>query len=453
MSEQQFEAVVVPAPNLIMGHLSNFAEDNIGAVQQYAQYGDFVRIRAFNVWINLIYHPDLVQDLLVKKAKFFNKPQRLKDLFRDINPDNMFAADGERWKSEHKLIMPAFHAQRIGEYADTMVEYTKRATTNWQSGTKVNMDEVMMAVTMRIITKTMLNMELPDDVTEIEEVVENMFAIFGDRINQAILAPKWMPTKQNRQMAHIRKSLNSLMQGAINHWREVGEDRGDLLSMLMLSTYEDGSKMDDANIINELILMFAAGHETTAHTLAYTFYALATHPEIKATLQNELDTVLRGKPPTLANIRDLTYTDMVIKEAMRMYPVAQGAIREPNQDTDICGIPIKMGEIVTAPSWAIHHDERWYPNPHIFDPERFNSENEKNIPKYAYIPFGGGPRVCIGNQFAMLEARMVLATIMQQFDVAIDADYVLKPTAEFTTKPAGGLPMTITIRDLSRWNK
>lgn len=450
MSDKSFKPVIAPAPNFVLGHALNFNEDSIKMVQEMAQYGDFVRARVLHRWINFIFHPDLVHDYLIRKAKHFDKAKMLKDSGKDIIQNNIFAADGDHWKKQHKLMMPAFHAQRIGAYADDMIAYTKQATAGWETGTQVDMDMEMMQLTMRIITKTMFDLELGSDGEDLEEIghlVEDMFNIFGERMTKPFILPTWFPTAQNRRMSEIRVALYEIMSKAVEKWRETGEDTGDLLSMLMLAEYDDGSKMDDKTLFRELVTIFGAGHETTAHTLAYTFYALATNPDVKAKLQHELDTVLQGETASLETVDDLPYTMMVIKEAMRMYPVAQGVIREPNQPTDLCGVPIDRGDIVFAPSWAIHHDARWYPQPEQFRPERFSRENENDIPKYAYIPFGGGPRVCIGNQFALLEARLVLATIMQRFDVSVPDDYTLNPESAFTTRPQGGVPMTIAVRE------
>lgn len=449
MSEQQFKSVIVKAPNILTGHLGAFAADTIGFVQNIARYGDFVRVRYVHKWASFLFHPDLVQDFLIKKAKFFDKAGLLKQTAKGIVEDSIFFADGEQWKKQHKLMMPAFHAMRIGAYADTMVDFTSRTMAGWQIGSQVDvdMDKEMMALTMRIITKTMFDMELDFDVEEIGQHTEDLFVVLGERLEQPIVAPAWIPTPQNRRVAKVRAIMKSLMGRVTRKWREKGEDTGDLLSMLMLARYDDGSTMDDETLFRELITIFGAGHETTAHTLAYTFYALAKNPEIKAKAHAEIDQVLQGKLPTLETVNQLTYLNMVIKESMRLYPVAQATLREANQDLEICGVPVKKGETVSAPFWAVHHDPRWYPNPKTFDPERFSPENEKNIPKYAYIPFGGGPRVCIGNQFALLEVRLVLATILQRFDVSVADDYVMKPASAFTTKPASGLPMTVAVRE------
>jgi len=289
----------------------------------------------------------------------------------------------------------------------------------------------------------MFHMELDDEMMTIGNLVDNLFTIWGQRLR----FPEEKDAELIQQADAIKAKLHSLINTAIQDWQQTSEDRGDLLSMMMLATYEDGSKMDDQLLKNELVGIFAAGHETTAHTLGYAFYLLASHPEIKAKLQAEIDTQLNGEPVTFESIRRLPYLDMVIKETMRIYPVAQGTTRIANQDTEVCGVPIAEGETTVVSIWGMHHNERWYPDSWTFDPERFSPENEASIPKYAYIPFGAGPRVCIGNQFALLEARMVLATILQQFDFELEDSYVMTPQSAFTTKPKDGVPLTMRVRE------
>lgn len=436
MSTIQFTPVNAPV-------VEELRSNSIQFLLNIAQNGDWSKYQLDERTIHLLNHPDLVQDFLIRKASYFDKPTIIKSILSEAFPDTLFIADGDHWKRQHKLVMPAFHGGRISAYADTMVDLTQQLIRNWQTGTQINIDYEMVHLTMRVITQTMFHMELDEDMMAIGDLVGDLFMIWGKRIS----FPDKNPDEFKQQTEDIVAKLNSLIDTTIQHWREKGEDQGDLLSMLMLSTYEDGSKMEDQMLRNELIGIFAAGHETTAHTLGYAFYLLASHPEIKAKLQAEIDTQLNGERATFESIRRLPYLDMVIKETMRLYPVAQTLSRIANQDTEVCGVPIAKGETAAVSIWAMHHDERWYPNSWIFDPERFTPENEKSIPKYAYIPFGAGPRVCIGNQFAKLEACMVLVTILHNFDFELEDGYVMTPQAAFSTKPQDGVPLTMHLRE------
>jgi cytochrome P450 len=216
--------------------------------------------------------------------------------------------------------------------------------------------------------------------------------------------------------------------------------------LLLAQDEDDGGFMTDKQVRDEAITLFGAGHETTSNALMWTFYCLSEHPEVEARLHAEVDSVLGDRPPTLEDLPRLPYTEMVIKEAMRLYPPAWATAREPNTDVVIGGWPVRPGEVILLNIYGVHRDARFFPDPERFDPERFRPENEKLIPKYAYLPFGSGPRVCIGNAFAMMEARLILATIAQRFALRLAPGHTVKPERMFTLRAKGGMPMIVVPR-------
>jgi cytochrome P450 len=246
--------------------------------------------------------------------------------------------------------------------------------------------------------------------------------------------------------AAIRR-LDALIQRFIEDRRASGKDAGDFLSLLLSARDDDNTAMTDKQVRDEAMTLFGAGHETTAVTLMWVWYLLSLYPEVEAKLHEELDRVLAGRQPTVSDLPQLVYTEMIIKETMRLYPAAWTISRDTHEDVRLADQMIKKGQIVFLNVYGIHRDARYFADPDRFDPERFSAENEKNIPKYAYLPFGGGPRVCIGNAFSLMESRLLLATIAQRFRLSVAPGFAVIPDRLFTLRPKHGLQMMVTARE------
>jgi cytochrome P450 len=301
---------------------------------------------------------------------------------------------------------------------------------------------------MSIIAKTLFDADVATEAREIGDVITVLLQLLNERFNKLIAIPDWIPTSSNRRLAQASRRLDQLIQRFIDDRRASGEDKGDLLSMLLLARDEDGTgQMTDKQVRDEAMTLFGAGHETTAVALTWTWYLLSQHPEVEAKLHDELDAVLGGRKPTLEDLPHLPYTEKVIKEAMRLYPPAWGTSREPITDVEIGGYPIKKGQTIFINIYGVHRDARFFSDPGRFDPERFSPENEKQIPHYAYLPFGGGPRVCIGNAFAMMEARLILATVAQQYRLKLAPGHQVAPQRVFTLRPKHGMKMIAVRRE------
>jgi cytochrome P450 len=346
------------------------------------------------------------------------------------------------------LVQPAFHYKRIANYADVMVDYTRQMLDTWSNGETLNIAQEMMKLTMRIVGKTLFDADVSDQADSIGAAITIGIESAGERITRIIQPPDWLPTPKNRKRRHAAQVVENTIMGFINERRASGEDKGDLLSMLLMAVdEEDGGQMTNKQVRDEAITLFIAGHETTANALAWAVYLLAQHPEIEAKLANEIQAVLGDKPATIADLARLPYNEMVVKEAMRLYPPAWIISREAQDDIEIGGYPIQKGSILLMSMWVMHHHPKYWEDPEIFNPERFAPGWEDRVPKYAYFPFGGGPRICIGNQFAMMEAQLVLATIMQHYHMKLVPGQTITPDPMITLRPNQGIQMQLTERE------
>lgn len=430
-----------PTNNWLMGHLPEFNSDTLNVILDYRQYGDLVALKFGPFKAYAAYHPDIVKEIIVDNAKHVRKSRGVKLALQDIAGDNIFTSDGDFWKQQRKLMQPAFHSQRIGAYADTMVNLAQQEVASWSDNAELDVYEAMTRLTMNVITRTMFDAEVGTDIHDIGESFSRLFEIADKRVGRLLPVPKWLPTPENRTVKAQAAKVRAVLQPMIDERRKSGEDKGDLLSMLLLSQDEDGNGMTDEQVMNEAVTIFGAGHETTANLLTFVWYALSQNPEVREQLQQEVDSVLGGRAATLADLRQMKYTEQVIKETLRLYPPAWIFTRTVVEPITIQGQNIDPICVMIISPWAIGRDERWYPDPLTFNPERFTPENEATIPKYAFIPFGGGPRVCIGNQFAMMEATLILATIAQRFELNLKSNFHTKPERAFTLRPSNGMKM------------
>ncbi len=439
------------APNgePLFGHMRIFTRDTLGIAGESAQYGDIVEYQFGPFPFYVINHPDLVAEVMVRDANSYYKTSMIKLTMKRLVGEGLFTNDGESWKRQRKLTQPAFHTRRIANYADVMVDFAQRAMTDWRDGETLDIEHEMASLTMRIIAKTMFDSDLTGDDAEIEHAVKVALHTVDQRLNRLLPFPEWLPTPGNRRYKDAVNTLDVIIQRFIDQRRQSGEDRGDLLSMLMAAQDEEsGTGMSDRQLRDEAMTVFGAGHETTSVALTWTWYLLSQYPEVKEKLHDELETVLGGRAPTFADLPNLPYTEMVVKESMRLYPPAWATTREVIQDTTISGYPIAKGRIVMINIIGIHHDARFFEDPHTFRPERFSVENEKALPRYAYFPFGAGPRICIGNSFAMMEARLILATMAQRFEFDLIPSQQVEPMRNFTLHPKYGMRMTARTRNL-----
>jgi cytochrome P450 len=410
-------------------------------------YGDIAHFRLLHMGFYLVASPAYIQEVLVSQADKFQKSRRDKAILSRFLGNGILVSDGAYHKRQRRLVQPAFHTTRIQAYATTMVEYTLRMLASWSDGSEQAVDVAMRDLTMEIVGKSLFDADVTGDAGLIGEAIETLQQVAGYDFRTQNMIPAWLPLARNQQRTQANNTLDRVIKRIIQERRSTDEDKGDLLSMLLLSETEDGTRMTDQEVRDEAVTLFAAGHETTSNALAWTWYLLAQHPEAEARLHDEVDRVLGRRPATLNDLPQLTYTSMVVKEALRLYPPAWVLnAREAIADVEIDGYVLPRGSRVFISPYAVHRNPRYFDHPLQFDPERFHPQVEKNIPRYSYFPFGGGPRVCIGNSFAMLEAQLIVATMAQHYRLALLPGQTIETDPLITMGPKTSLRMRTLAR-------
>jgi cytochrome P450 len=421
--------------------------DSLAAFLQIARdfggitYNEFGPVKFY-----LISDPELMREVLVEKAEHFHKADLTKQAFGAFLGNGLLNSEDDFWKRQRKLAQPAFHTRRIEGYGDTMVAYTQEMIDGWHEGETRRFDTDMMKLTMRIVAKTLFDADVQGDAERVGATLAVILENTNERINAVMNLPEWMPTPRRLATRSAVSELDSIINRIIAERRANKADRGDLLSMLLLAQDDDGSDMSDRQLRDEMMTIFLAGHETTAMALTWTWYLLAQHPDVLAKLQAEADAVLGKRAATVADLAALPYNEQVVKEAMRLYPPAPGAARQPVEDVRVGNYTLPQGALINVSIYAAHHDPALYPDPERFDPERFTPEAEKARHRYAYLPFGGGPRICIGNSFAMMEARLILATMVQHTAPELVAGQTITPVQMVTVRPKDGMRMVVRCR-------
>jgi cytochrome P450 len=433
-----------PPQHWLFGNLREFGRDRLGSLSRWArEYGDVVWARFGPRSVVFVTHPDLVEEVLVNQNRKFIKHYRLRDATRTLG-QGLLISEGEFWRGQRKLAQPAFHRERIAAYGQLMVDLTQRMLGNWAEGQVRDAQDDMMKVTLEIVAKTLFDAEIGRDSADVSAAMETLMQAFVVRTASLISPPHWLPTPMNIRVEHAVRRLERIILSIIAERRASGEDRGDLLSMLLRAQDEDsGRRMSDSQLRDEVMTLFMAGHETTANTLAWTWFLLARHPEAEAQLHLELEQVLGGRVPSVSDLPRLPYTESVINETLRVYPTVWMLGREAIEPVELGGYPIPVGTTIFMPQWVIHRDSRWFDDPEAFRPERWQGGLMQRIHRYAYFPFGGGPRICIGNNFALMEAALVLATVAQKFRLTLAPDARVTPLPTMTLRPANGVKVLL----------
>jgi cytochrome P450 len=407
------------------------------------RYGDIVHIHAGPVRSYLINHPDLIREVLVAKGKSFRKWERQKRVFRKIDGDGLINSEGDFWLRQRRLIQKAFHQRRLARYADTMAELTRRRIDRWTAGAAINLDQEMSQLAMEITGKTLFGVELRDQAAWLGETAEILRETFIREFLALIPLPDWLPLPSKRRMRRAIRTLDAFITGIIRDRRASGEDKGDLLSMLLLAVDDqgDGTGMTDRRARDEAVTLFNAGHDSTSAALAWTCYFIARYPGVQERLREELAAVLGERAASLADLPCLTFAGSVVKESLRIYPPTPVLInREATTEVEIGGYRLSQGSLAILSPYVTQRDSRWYPEPEHFDPDRFAPGRAESIPDYAYFPFGAGPHVCVGNTFAMMEITLVVATLLQQFQVELaPGQEHLVPELKVSLRPKGGV--------------
>lgn len=434
-------------PQKFPGHaLFAFRQDPIAYLRAASQYGDVVRLPITRQRMFLVNHPDLIKDIFVTRQKQFKKGRGL-ERAKKLLGEGLLTSEDPYHLRQRRLIQPAFHRQRIAVYAEQMTGYAAKTSAGWSDGETRDMAEEMLHLALAIVGKTLFNAEVEGEAAEIGGALTEVFALFYTLMLPFADLLERLPIPSVRRFARARARLDATIYRMIDEHRASGEDRGDLLSMLLLARDEDdGGRMTDEQVRDEALTIFLAGHETTANALAWTWCLLSQNPDSETKFHAELDTVLAGRTPTLDDLPHLPFTRKVLAESLRLYSPAWLVGRRVLSDYRMGEFVLKRGDIVLMAQAVMHTDPRFWENPDCFDPDRWTPEAEAARPKFAYFPFGGGPRICIGEQFAWMEEMLLLAALGQQWKMRLAPGQVVATQPIITLRPKFGLKMVLERR-------
>ncbi|MCM3761955.1 cytochrome P450 [Alkalihalobacillus oceani] len=441
-----------PKGNPVLGNTVEFGRDPLRFITKCSQqYGEIVRLKFEKDRESfLLNDPEHIQYVFMNKGGEFSKGYQQDPIMGLVFGNGLLTSEGSFWLRQRRLSQPAFHPGRIADYAGTMVRYSERMVAQWNDGDKRDINDEMMQLTMAIATKTLFDLDLHQgDSRDASRALDTVMTAFNTQMTNVfrhilhlIGLGKLVPPV-NRQLKEAVADLDNMIYAIIEERRNHPGDRGDLLSML-ISTYDedDGSTMTDQQLRDEVIALFLAGHETTANTLSWAFYLLSQHPDIEEKLYQEVSRVVGDRPATLADLSKLSYTENVIKETLRIQPTVWLISRYAEQDVTLGGYEIPAGSEVMISQWAMHRNLRYFNDPLTFSPERWDNIDNKPS-KYVYFPFGGGPRICIGERFAMMEAMLLLATIVREFRFELVDQLPIKMEPSITLRPKHGINMRL----------
>ena len=435
-----------PKGHLISGNLREFRKDFLDFLTLCARdYGDIVPLRLGLKRIILVNRPEFIEQILVSDYQNFIKSY-IPRFLAPVLGNGLLLSEGDFWRRQRRMTQPAFHRNRIAAYGRIMVQFTSRMISNWQAGETRDIHDELMSLTSEIVAKTLFDADLKE-TKEVRDGIEAVMNNFTSRRESLLTFPDSFPTLGNLRLRRAVQSFDDIIYGFIKQRRDSGEDRGDLLSILLhMSDEDDGSRMNDKQVRDEAVTLFLAGHETTANALAWTWYLLSRHPTVEARLVDEVKTALGGRSPTVEDLPNLRYTEDVVSEVLRLYPPAYFLSREAVKDFRLGNYQIPAGTTFLISQWVTHRDPRLFESSDQFIPERWANGLAKRLPKCSYFPFGAGPRTCIGSSFAMMESVLILATIAQKFWFTIDANQCIQPRPTVTLRPKHGVKATLKVR-------
>jgi cytochrome P450 len=434
-----------PKGHFLLGNLAAVSRDWLGFYSRCArEYGDVVRLRYLHVPICLVMHPRDIEYVLVTNPSNFTKSADYRALAHVLGK-GLLTNEGKSWQRQRSLIQPAFRRESILTYAPVMTRAASRLLGSWVSGESRNVHEDMMAVTLEIVAQCLFGAELTDAAERVTKAMQVVTDRFIAEASQALILPFDLPEFLAPARRRAVGELNKIINGIIRERRILNQPRGDLLDMLLDVRDSDGLPMSDAQLRDEAMTLFLAGHETTAIALSWTCFLLAENPEIEAKLVEELRTVVGKREPTVADLPHLRYTEMILKESMRLFPAVWGIGRRALADCEIGGYRVSAGTNIFIFQSLTQRDSRFFYNPDAFDPERWREDPVRlgKIPRFAYFPFGGGPRVCVGASFAMLEATLLLVMIQQKFHLELVPGHPIQPVPSVTLRPKHGIRVTV----------
>ncbi|MCA9716669.1 MAG: cytochrome P450 [Myxococcales bacterium] len=440
----------------LLGQLHELSADHLERFSAHVrEHGDTVLLRFGPIRFVLINRPDDIRHVLVKNHKNYSKSRTYEPLSLVLG-DGLVTSEGELWRRQRKLMQPAFHRQRLVEFADAMVRCGLEHVDAWDAAARddgggappvVDIHDEMMRLTFRVVGKTLFSVDLAGESREFGDALTVATHYVSRRTETVLPVPTWLPTPANLRFGRARRALDGLVMRMIAERRAAPEGHTDLMDMLMRATDETGTeRMDDRQLRDEVMTLVAAGHETTSNALTWTLMLLGRHPEVERKVHAELTRALDGRAPSFADLESLPYTTQVLQESMRLYPPVWMVERCALGDDQLGEYDIPKGTIVGVCAWTLHRLPTLWDNPEAFDPERFAPARAAARHRYAYVPFAAGPRTCIGNAFAMMEATLLLAVLLQRYRLELVPGQTITPDPGITLRPRGAVRMRLLRR-------
>ena len=432
-----------PEPHFLIGNFPLGRPDPLAVFTGWArEFGDIFYYRAGWIHVYFLNSPELIESVLVTNQQNFRKDRVIQNS-RWFLGQGLLTSEGGEWLRQRRLSQPAFHRERLALYARIINGCAEEMLDSWKDGENRDVHQEMMQLTLRVVAKVLFSVDVKN---ESKEVAAALNLLMKHSSGARMLLPPWVRYLPLPFLIRVRRAvrqLDEVVYRIIRERRRSENDNGDLLSMLMSARDEDGSRMTDRQLRDEVMTFLLAGHETTALSLSWAWYLLSENPEAENKLHHELARVLDGKNPSFEDLPRLCYTEAVVKESVRLYPPAWSLARTAAEDFEIGGYLVPAGSNVVMSQWIMHRDPRFFPSPEQFDPGRWFEEHTQRLPRFAYFPFGGGPRYCVGASFAMMEATLLLAAIAQRFRLRMVPGHKVVPVPSITLRPKYGIKMSL----------
>jgi len=432
-----------PEPHFLIGNFPLGRPDPLAVFTGWArEFGDIFYYRAGWIHVYFLNSPELIESVLVTNQQNFRKDRVIQNS-RWFLGQGLLTSEGGEWLRQRRLSQPAFHRERLALYARIINACAEEMLDSWKDGESRDVHQEMMQLTLRVVAKVLFSVDVKN---ESKEVAAALNLLMKHSSGARMLLPPWVRYLPLPFLIRVRRAvrqLDEVVYRIIRERRRSENDNGDLLSMLMSARDEDGSRMTDRQLRDEVMTFLLAGHETTALSLSWAWFLLSENPEAENKLHHELARVLDGKNPSFEDLPRLCYTEAVVKESVRLYPPAWSLARTAAEDFEIGGYLVPAGSNVVMSQWIMHRDPRFFPSPEQFDPGRWFEEHTQRLPRFAYFPFGGGPRYCVGASFAMMEATLLLAAIAQRFRLRMVPGHKVVPVPSITLRPKYGIKMSL----------
>jgi len=435
-----------PSSSNFLGVMPEYQKDPLAFyLKAQREYGELVRFRAMpGFYWYMASSPDSVEHILSRRQQNYRKPDFFLKSVGTLAGDGLLTSEGDVWMRQRRLAQPAFHRQRLAELCSVMAAAANEIADQWaeraDSGEAFNVADEMIRLTLKIVGLALFGMDLSGGADAIGKAVKEVLAQINEWMSGPLMIPLWVPLPQHRRFMETRRQLDELVYRVIRERRESGGDMGDLLSMLLQARDEEtGAVMSDKHLRDEVFTLILAGFETTASALAWTWLLVGQHPDAEAKLHEEVDRVLGDRLAGFDDLASLEYTRMVFEESLRLYPPAWGVPRQAIEEDQIGEYRIPAGSVFAVSQWATHRNPKYWDNPDQFDPERFTPERSAGRPRFAYFPFGAGARQCIGNNFAIMETQLVIASIARRYRLELVPGQDFSPDPTFALKPRHGV--------------